>query len=177
MFLLLRRSSLNPLIYTRRSYVVSEGDDFSAQRAVEFEESIDPTTTCGELSKNYDIYTVPRARKIHQSLLTTPPSAFRCCLACASVLRGSNKPSPEYPDLIICNGPGTAVCIVFVGLVLKFFGARGAVGKMRTIYVESFARVRTLSLSGKILKWACDRFIVQWERLKVGRAEYLGVLV
>ena len=79
--------------------------------------------------------------------------------------------------MIICNGPGTAVCVVFVGLVLKFFGVRGAVGKMRTIYVESFARVRTLSLSGRILKWACDRFIVQWERLKVGRAEYLGVLV
>jgi beta-1,4-N-acetylglucosaminyltransferase len=47
------------------------------------------------------------------------------------------------------------------------------------VYVESFARVKTLSLSGKLLYPFVDRFIVQWPGLKEKwtRAEYLGVLV
>jgi beta-1,4-N-acetylglucosaminyltransferase len=49
---------------------------------------------------------------------------------------------------------------------------------MRTIYVESWARVRRLSLSGTILVGVVDRFLVQWEGLRgLGRAEYIGVLV
>ncbi|KAH0563488.1 hypothetical protein GP486_001954 [Trichoglossum hirsutum] len=192
MFLLLKRS-LNPSLYALRSYVISAGDEFSAQRAEEFERSLWCASATAmaaggvgggmkeeEAKQRYEIYTVPRARKIHQSLLTTPINALKCCIACIHVLRGNNnKPLlyPQYPDLIICNGPGTAVCVILMSLSLKYFGIRGAKGKMRTIYVESFARVRTLSLSGKILRGCCDRFVVQWERLKRGRAEYLGILV
>lgn len=32
----------------------------------------------------------------------------------------------------------------------------------RIIYVESFARVKSLSLSGKILRYFVDTFVVQW---------------
>ncbi|KAH0536086.1 hypothetical protein FGG08_007013 [Glutinoglossum americanum] len=197
MFLLLGRS-LNPRLYTARSYLVSAGDEFSAERAEEFERGLWATSAsamaghAGEedemRGKRYEIFTVPRARNIHQSLLTTPFSSLNCCLSCFHVLRGTansnstnNKiPSPpqhQYPDLILCNGPGTAVCVIFTSLLLKYFGVRGTKGKMRTIYVESFARVRTLSLSGKILRWCCDRFLVQWKGLKGGGREYLGVLV
>ena len=47
------------------------------------------------------------------------------------------------------------------------------------MYVESFARVGGLSLSGKILYPLVDRFLVQWPQLKekYSRAEYNGVLV
>jgi beta-1,4-N-acetylglucosaminyltransferase len=49
----------------------------------------------------------------------------------------------------------------------------------KIVFVESFARVRSLSLSGKILYYLADRFIVQWPKLKESypRAEYYGVLV
>lgn len=51
--------------------------------------------------------------------------------------------------------------------------------KTRTIYVESFARVKSLSLSGRILYPVVDRFLVQWPLLKekYSRAEFKGVLV
>jgi beta-1,4-N-acetylglucosaminyltransferase len=68
--------------------------------------------------------------------------------------------------------------VVLASLIVRFFGMnRGA--EMRSIYVESWARVKTLSLSGKILLWAglTDRFLVQWEGLKKGRAEWKGFLV
>ena len=34
---------------------------------------------------------------------------------------------------------------------------------MRSIYIESWARVKTLSLSGKILRFIVGRFLVQWK--------------
>jgi beta-1,4-N-acetylglucosaminyltransferase len=50
---------------------------------------------------------------------------------------------------------------------------------MEIIYIESFARVETLSLTGKLLYPFVDRFLVQWPELskKLGQAEYKGILV
>lgn len=188
MFRLLQR--IDPSSYTYRSYVVSEGDDFSALKAHEYEKGLTvKQSRCsvpnGFHEANYDISTVPRARKIHQSLLTTPISALRCLFACFAILRSHSMyntlsaSGPRYPDLILTNGPGTAVCVIVTSLILRFFAARGTYGKMRTIYVESWARVRRLSLSGTILVGVVDRFLVQWEGLRGfgGRAEYIGVLV
>lgn len=57
------------------------------------------------------------------------------------------------------------------------------------IYIESFARVQRLSLSGKILHHFVDRFLVQWPALADAeqsdnknnhwraRREYKGILV
>lgn len=185
---------LDPSSYTHRSYIVSEGDEFSALKAHELEQQLaskhpppgNSTWNAPDGERHdYDICSVPRARRIHQSLLTTPISALRCLSACFAVLRFPNgrktasRRRPEYPDLILTNGPGTAVCVVLAALALRFVAVRGTQGKMRTIYVESWARVRRLSLSGKILLGVVDRFVVQWEGLRgVGRrAEYLGVLV
>ncbi|KAI9801296.1 MAG: UDP-N-acetylglucosamine transferase subunit [Piccolia ochrophora] len=176
--------NLDAALYNHRVYIVSEGDQFSAQRARDFERTLPTRCTSNKNRRqdtapllgngNYDIWTVPRARKIHQSLLTTPFSALQSLWACVQVLR--RKP---YPDLVMTNGPGTAVCVVLACLLLRFVGMRGTKWKMRTMYVESWARVKGLSLSGKILLRCVDRFLVQWPQLKGvgGRAEYLGILV
>ncbi|KAI8616117.1 oligosaccharide biosynthesis protein Alg14-like protein [Chytriomyces sp. MP71] len=77
------------------------------------------------------------------------------------------------PDVILCNGPGTCVPLCIVALLLRCFK------RTKIIYVESFTRVKSLSLSGKILYWFSDRFIVQWEDLRkeYPKAEYLGKLL
>lgn len=56
--------------------------------------------------------------------------------------------------------------------------------QLRTIYVESWARVTTFSLSGKLLLPFADRFLVQWPDLAGKQAwrgmretEYAGTLV
>lgn len=195
---------LDPALYTHRSYVVSSGDEFSALKASEFESTLE-TKRQGDMQKTriisstYDISVVPRARKIHQPLLTTPFSSLRCLFTCFAVLRAPGtqnsanrnidpeptreEPKPvryTYPDLIIANGPATAVLIVLASLLLRFFGIKDTEGKMRTIYVESWARVRTLSLSGKILMTGglVHRMLVQWEDLaKSGQGEFRGALV
>jgi beta-1,4-N-acetylglucosaminyltransferase len=196
MLTMLRRLPLLAQKYTHRTYVVSSGDGFSAQKAVEFEESLDKDAV-GEGA--YDVLTVRRARRVHQSLLTTPLSTMQCLWDCLRVLRGTHPQQQDghgYPDLILTNGPGTGVCVVLAAIFLLCLGLSGPQkkknstvnvkeppyhysGHMRTIYVESWARVKTLSLSGTILLPLVDRFLVQWPKaVDAGsRAEYVGPLV
>jgi beta-1,4-N-acetylglucosaminyltransferase len=149
-----------------RTYVVSSGDGFSAGAAGAFEEEV------GGHDK-FDIVNVHRARKVHQSLITAPFSTLRCLWDCIAILYRAP------PDIILTNGPGTGVCVVLASIFLRFFFYRSST--MRTIFVESWARVKTLSLSGKILKFFVDRFVVQWPRLvqeySSDSVEYVGPLV
>jgi beta-1,4-N-acetylglucosaminyltransferase len=213
---MLRRLPLLPMKYTHRTYVVSSGDAFSALKAKEFEREVSGTEITpgvngfAELSHSYDIVTVRRARRVHQSLMSTPWSAALCLWECIKLLRGSHPdqgrlqrarstPKPGCPDLILTNGPGTGVCVVLASLILLFFGLSRPSqvendsersrtqqqqylysGQMRTIFIESWARVKTLSLSGKILMPLVDRFLVQWPGLEGrggGKAEFVGALV
>jgi beta-1,4-N-acetylglucosaminyltransferase len=67
---------------------------------------------------------------------------------------------------------GTCVPICFVAFFYNVLG----ISRTKIIYVESFCRVKKLSLSGKLLYYIADKFIVQWPGLLVPypRAEYLG---
>ncbi|KAI9815088.1 MAG: UDP-N-acetylglucosamine transferase subunit [Pycnora praestabilis] len=186
---------LETSLYTHRTYVISSGDSFSREKAIDFEHALEskaPRAKRNEFGMmtgiymarakgSYDILSVPRARRIHQSLWSTPINALKCLRGCFCVLNGTHADikGHNYPDLIITNGPGTGVIIVLASLILRFFAVEGTQGKMRTVYVESWARVRGLSLSGKILVRVVDRFLVQWEGLRRvgGRGEFLGVLV
>jgi beta-1,4-N-acetylglucosaminyltransferase len=159
MLAILKTINLND--YAKRTYVVSSGDHFSASKAADFEQD----------RPGYNIVTVRRARRVHQSFLTTPYTSLLCLWDCLSLLK-----SP--PDLILTNGPGTGVIVILAAMIRLFFGADPA--KMRTIFIESWARVKSLSLSGRILKPFVDRFIVQWpELVKVegNRVEYIGHLM
>lgn len=185
--------------YTHRTYVVSEGDSISAQRARAFEEDLttdksvkrtnDTLSNQHHVCGSYTIWTVPRARKIHQSLLTTPLSCLRTFLAILALLSGRSTtttklPSsvPLAPDLVLANGPATSAIVIFAQLLLRFLDFGGSTGHERTriVFVESLARVRSLSLSAKCVSWCVDRLVVQWEELKgqgSGRAEYAGLVV
>ena len=151
------------------------------------EEEMEGTLTRG---RDYSVHTVPRARQIHQSLLTTPLSSLRCLGACLKLL--CCHPN-GYPDLILTNGPATSLVLILASTMLRYFSflprggpagqggrGRGSSGTMRVIYVESWARVKRPSLSGRIIVWCglCDRVLVQWKGLQDrGWGEYKGVLV
>ena len=197
MLTMLHRLPMLPQKYTHRTYVVSSGDSLSAQKVAVFEKSLPAD---GAEEGAYDIVTVRRARRVHQTLLTTPWSTLQCLWDCSRVLQGTHPQQPRrhgYPDLILTNGPGTGVCVVLASIVLLCLGLSGPLepkpdtagaqqqkpyhhsGQMRTIYVESWARVKTLSLSGTILLPLADRFLVQWPKAvnEGSRAECVGALV
>lgn len=191
MFYMLEQIKLDSKEYTYRTYVVSSGDNFSAGKAKEFEAK----HTGGEqASENFNILTVPRARKVHQSYLTAPFSTMQCFWTCLAILRGHHPDQQlpkeyisPYPDLILTNGPATAVCVVVAAKLIRFFlfmlnlgsllpgrSPVSTVSQLRTIYVESWARVSTLSMSGALLLPLVDRFLVQWPA-QAGRRAWWGM--
>lgn len=61
----------------------------------------------------------------------------------------------EKPTYIISVGSMSTIPVCVIGKMLK----------MKVIYVESFARVYDLSVTGKILYKMADLFVVQWKAL------------
>ena len=80
--------------------------------------------------------------------------------------------------MILTNGPGTCVMIIIASRILSFLRITG---RARVIFIESFARVKKLSLSGKILLRfnLTDRFLVMWQELADAYkgVEYVGIVV
>lgn len=246
--------NLNTARYTYRTYLVSNTDQFSAQKAHDFERELRrelgeevsrPITNAygrvcrdpsqgnyfpphldSEFGLGYRVVKAPRARAIHQSLLTTPVSCLKSFWTCLRRLKPAEIPCPRtfavtlderladtesklcavpvsrgvkdeieklreealttraapeqrswqvgvshthkigVPDLVLTNGPATGLIVVLVAWFMKFWYGKMVDDKLHIIYIESFARVSGLSLSGKIIDklGLADRFIVQWEK-------------
>jgi beta-1,4-N-acetylglucosaminyltransferase len=166
MFSMLRH--LDTSTYTYRTYIVSSGDSFSAAKAKDFEARLSSTSPSPPPeAHSYEILVVPRARKIHQPLLTTPFTSLLCLLSTVLLLspRRRRPHAVSTPDLILTNGPATGVLVIISHFILRVLGLAGE-GQGRVIYVESWARVGSLSLSGRILEATglTDRLLVQWEK-------------
>jgi beta-1,4-N-acetylglucosaminyltransferase len=189
------RSRLEWRDYTHRTWVVNEGDSISASRAKDFEESTmgfgQERLMEGKVKKatdlgpgTYEVVTVPRARLIHQSIYSAPISCAKTFAACWSLLVKQLDQGRDFPDLILVNGPATATIMVYTAIALRFFNVKGCVtnGRLRTVYVESWARVKKMSLSGNMLSRVVDKCLVQWPQLDArrngtGKAKYVGMLV
>lgn len=143
--------------YNQRMYMVGTADMLSQEKIGRLEDEV-----LGE----YHVGRIPRSRRVGQSYLTSIWTSLQCFICCQQLV------ARYMPDAILCNGPGNCVLVCLAGLLLRFFGVK----HIPVVYVESFARVHTLSLSGKIMYYLlADRFIVQWPYLQVlyPRAEYI----
>lgn len=151
--------------YQKRTYVCSSGDSNSLDRA----KSLESAASAKSLSDDMTVVTIPRARKVGQSYVTSVFSSLACLVAAVLVVL------KHRPHVILCNGPASSVMLCYAAFALRFLG----IVDTRLIYVESLARVNRLSLSGLILLPFCDRFLVQWPQLaeRYPRAEYHGILV
>ena len=72
----------------------------------------------------------------------------------------------EKPDVIITTG---VLAIIPLCLVVKIRGGK-------VVYIESFAKVNSPTLTGKLIYKFADQFYVQWESMKkfYPNAIYLG---
>lgn len=209
--MMLKRVSLDTTTYSRRTYLVSSGDTLSAQKARAFEDELSKAgydeSRLSPSDSSYTIATIPRSRKVHQSLLTAPFSTVCCMWSCFLVLLNrhpdqkaiwsSGMETLRLPNLILTNGPGNAVCIIVIAKIMRcvytflslipWHGDKSSDARRssypRTIFIESWARVKSLSLSGRITLPLADRFIVQWRDLSDysswlgGKTEYIPDLL
>lgn len=61
----------------------------------------------------------------------------------------------EKPDAIICTG---VLAVLPLCIICKIF-------RKKVVYIESFARIKSGNLSGKLVYRFADRFYVQWESM------------
>lgn len=152
--------------HSHRRYLISTGDDLSPKHVAAFEKSLEETK---EHPGTYDVHVVTRARRVHQSLLTTPFSALQSVLDIHKILltppKQTSPGSPgSLPDVIFTNGPATGFFVAFVAYCLKILWVVPD-DKMQVLFIESWARVSSLSLTGKLIYYTgiADMFLVQHE--------------
>ena len=121
------------------------------------------------VNSNQSTRSIPRSREVGQNWLSSGVSTIFACWSAMKI-------TFEFkPDLILLNGPGTCVPIALGGFLLKCLRWSHF---PRIVFVESFCRVDSLSLTGRLLYPFVDRFVVQWSDLQghMNGAEYLGVI-
>ncbi|KAF7516570.1 hypothetical protein G7054_g14111 [Neopestalotiopsis clavispora] len=151
-----------------RRYVITSGDERSEDMIKQFEEQrAQRMITAGKLPGIYQTVTVARARYVGQSWLTTPFTTIKCIQDCYRIInlqRPYSAPGApiEYPQTILCNGPGSSSMFVLVSHLMRMYSMMPA-NRGITIFVESIARVKSLSLTGKIFYYLdlADAFVVQ----------------
>lgn len=138
-------NNLNFKIYTPRIYVHAQSDEISFKKIIDIDDD----------KNNCKILKISRSREVGQSYLTSILTTIIALFE--SVLFLWN----EKPDLILCNGPGTCVPICICSFLYRIL----FLCKTKLIFIESFCRVKSFSLSGKILYYFADNIIVLWPDL------------
>ncbi|KAK1836133.1 glycosyltransferase [Podospora conica] len=156
-----------------RRYVITSGDKSSAGMVHELECNIKDAFP-DRRGGTFDVFEISRARAVHQPLYTAPltclMSAAHAVHALTSdpVLRPANTYGDQfkYPHLVVTNGPATGFIVAMAAHVLKMLCLVPPNG-FKIVYTESWARSRTLSLTGKLFWWTgiAELFLVQHEPL------------
>ncbi|GAA5924570.1 hypothetical protein JCM1841_003425 [Sporobolomyces salmonicolor] len=145
--------------FSSRIWIISSGDELSGAKALALEKQIG--------SGSFRILRIPRARRVHQSYMTSPFTTLYSLAYClwhislAPLLAGG-RARRIFADLVLLNGPGSCVPIAASAFLPRLV----YLPSPALIYVESLARTRRLSLSAKLVRSLVDRFFVQWESLR-----------
>ncbi|XP_026810662.1 UDP-N-acetylglucosamine transferase subunit ALG14 homolog [Rhopalosiphum maidis] len=138
-------NSMNKLKFMPRLYLLADTDTTS-RNCVENDES----------GLEWSIATIPRSRHVNQSYLTSIFSTIYAIFITVPMVLSFK------PDLVLCNGPGTCVPVCLVAFIMKLFHYADT----SIIFVESICRVKSLSLTGKLMYFIADLIIVQWPELR-----------
>jgi beta-1,4-N-acetylglucosaminyltransferase len=117
---------------------------------------------------NIKFHKIYRSRNVGQSfftsIFTTLYSMFQSTLL---ILKAR-------PNLIVTNGPGVALPLVYIGYILNKLLI---LSEFQIFFIESYCRTKSLSLSGKLIQPVADKFIVLWKDLASNKREYLGKIL
>ena len=169
---------LDPNLYNPIVFVHADTDTKSITHLKEMDVF---TTGCSveQVALKYSTRSIPRCREVGQSYLTSIASTIKAFLSCITLIL------QERPSLLLVNGPGTCIPVAYCVALFRMLNVLSC----RIVFVESFCRVekqrhlklsiRRLSVSGYLLYYIADSFLVQWPQLqkKYNRSVYLGVLL
>ena len=131
--------------FTTVHFVIAQSDTTSVPRL----ESLAKTTRSSNFLHEgkraiWKFHAIPRSREVGQSFISSVPTFLNALFSSFGIVYHIR------PDVIITNGPGTCVPILF-GAVMLRASQKLMRGYPKIIFVESFCRVQSLSLTGKIV--------------------------
>ena len=121
-------------------------------------------------------YQFKKAREVNSNLTSSIKTIIITIWTSLHHILNIKYQMSNNPHLILLNGPGTCF---FIAMWFKLLDWLLLVTSSNIVYVESLARINTLSLTGKLLYLLSDEFIVQWPELRTmyPRSKYFGILV
>jgi len=110
-----------------------------------------------KLSKLGEVYVVGECNRQH------PIRVITVLLRCFHIV------FKERPDVVISTGAAAGCMLCFLG---KMFGAK-------VVWIDSITNVERISLSGRMVHYIADLFLVQWPELagRYKRIEFVGTVV
>eukprot|EP00543_Licmophora_paradoxa_P000606 CAMPEP_0202450056 /NCGR_PEP_ID=MMETSP1360-20130828/8711_1 /ASSEMBLY_ACC=CAM_ASM_000848 /TAXON_ID=515479 /ORGANISM="Licmophora paradoxa, Strain CCMP2313" /LENGTH=175 /DNA_ID=CAMNT_0049068181 /DNA_START=95 /DNA_END=622 /DNA_ORIENTATION=+ len=149
---------VDPKIYSPLIYVIASTDSTSERRVKAF----------GGRQPDQTLR-IPRSREVGQSYVTSVATTLWSFLFCFWIVLKNR------PNVLLCNGPGTCLPVAIAALIFRVIG----LCEGNLVFVESFCRVESLSLTGKLLYPLADMFIVHWDELheKFPRSLTISTLV
>ena len=167
-------TSLPPETYSPRTYIMAETDRFSETKVEEVEK---------ERLGEHVIVRVPRAREVtssneairsdHHYHFQVGQSYVSSVFSTLKALKHCLVPVISHqPQLLLVNGPGTCLPVAIITWLLHV----SRLSRCQIIFVESLCRVKTLSLTGKILQHFATESLVLWPELaeKYPKTKYIG---
>ncbi|KAI1084016.1 oligosaccharide biosynthesis protein Alg14 like-domain-containing protein [Whalleya microplaca] len=165
------KQSIRPEANSHRRWVLGTDDRLSFDKVLKFEQDLgDRFGQQGLPCGTFDVMSFRRGRAVHQSWFTTPWTVFLNIVHILRIL--ISVPSTrrvhgfQFPGVIVTDGPGSGFLFLLVAHFLKLFYIAPE-KYMNTIFIESWARASSLSLSGKLI-WLfhlADVFVVQHQEL------------
>jgi beta-1,4-N-acetylglucosaminyltransferase len=146
----------------KKVFIISSHNDKNSEN--KFKETFD----LKKYKTQFFFFKIHRSRNVNQSFLTSIFTTF------FSMIQSFFLILKTQPNLCVTNGPGVAIPIVFIGFLLK---KMMILIEFKILFIESFCRTKSISLSGKLIKPICDKFIVLWENLKGNKKEFIGKIL
>jgi UDP-N-acetylglucosamine:LPS N-acetylglucosamine transferase len=109
------------------------------------------------LSELGAVYIVGECNRQH------PVRVVKVLLRCVSII------FKERPDVIISTGAAAGCMLCFLGKM------RGA----KVVWIDSITNVERISLSGRMVRYIADLFLVQWPKLahRYKNTEFVGAVI
>jgi UDP-N-acetylglucosamine:LPS N-acetylglucosamine transferase len=110
-----------------------------------------------KLNKLGEVYVVGECNRQH------PMRVITVFLRCIRIVL------KERPDVVISTGAAAGCMLCFLG---KMFGAK-------VVWIDSITNVERISLSGRMVRYIADLFLVQWPELagRNKKVEFVGTVV
>lgn len=108
--------------YTPRTYVYCHGDELSLRAVADTEATTSTATGRGATKSDYSLLALPRARRVGEGKASTLMSASKTLLVAVwatVVLPFLRRPSEPWADVLLLNGPGTAVVLVAAAYIRR----------------------------------------------------------